>query len=225
MLKYPSMRSLDKTLDVLDILMERGSAGVTEISRELGLNKNNVFRILVTLEEHKLVEKEEETEKYRLSTGSVALGYGFIQKHPLTKLSIPVLKSLRFKLGETVNLAMLGEKQQYVIYVASEETIKPVKIKSRLGRRFRINSKLSSARAIKRALMGEPGFVFATEKDEKVGISGGACTIRDYRGRPIGAVEVLAPLYRMPVEMVEKEIKPLLEDSALDISLKLGYWD
>ncbi len=219
------MRSLEKTLDVLDLLMEKGTAGVTEISRELGLNKNNVFRILVTLEEHGLVEKEEETDKYKLSVGSVALGYGFIQKHPLTKLSIPVLKSLRFRLGETVNLAMLEEKQQYVIYVASEETIKPVKIKSRLGRRFSINSKVSSAKAIKKGLMGEPGFVFALEVDEKVGTAGGACVIRDYKGRPIGAVEVLAPSYRLPPDLIEKEIKPLLEDSALDISLKLGYWD
>ncbi len=219
------MRSLDKTLDVLDFLMEKGTAGVTEISRELNLNKNNVFRILVTLEEHRLVEKEEETEKYKLSTGSIVLGYGFIHKHPLTKLSIPVLKTLRFRLGESVNLAMLEEKQQYVIYVASEETIKPVKVKSRLGKRYSINSYVSSAKAIRKALKGEAGFVFDYEHNEKTGISGGACVIRDYRGRPIGSVEVIAPSYRLPFSLIQKEIKPLLEDSALDISLKLGYWD
>ena len=219
------MRSLQKTLDVLDLLMEKGAAGVTEISNELNLNKNNVFRILVTLEEHRLVEKEEETEKYKLSTACVILGYGFIHKHPLTKLSIPVLKSLRFKLGESVNLAMLDEKQQFIIYVASEETIKPVKVKPRVGRRFGINSQVSSAKAIKKALRGEAGFVFDYEHDDKKGISGGACVIRDYRGRPIGAVEVLAPIYRIPLSKIEKDVKPLLEDAALDISLKLGYWD
>ena len=219
------MRSLQKTLDVLDLLMEKGTAGVTEISNELDLNKNNVFRILVTLEEHRLVEKEEETEKYKLSTACVILGYGFIHKHPLTKLSIPVLKSLRFKLGESVNLAMLDEKQQFIIYVASEETIKPVKVKPRVGRRFGINSQVSSAKAIKKALRGESGFVFDYEHDDKKGISGGACVIRDYRGRPIGAVEVLAPIYRIPLSKIEEDVKPLLEDAALDISLKLGYWD
>ncbi|EDP76640.1 IclR family transcriptional regulator [Hydrogenivirga sp. 128-5-R1-1] len=219
------MRSLQKTLDVLDLLMEKGAAGVTEISNELNLNKNNVFRILVTLEEHRLVEKEEETEKYKLSTACVILGYGFIHKHPLTKLSIPVLKSLRFKLGESVNLAMLDEKQQFIIYVASEETIKPVKVKPRVGRRFGINSQVSSAKAIKKALRGEAGFVFDYEHDDKKGISGGACVIRDYRGRPIGAVEVLAPIYRIPLSKIEEDVKPLLEDAALDISLKLGYWD
>jgi len=219
------MKALQKTLDVLDYMMEKGSAGVTEISNDLNLNKNNVFRILVTLEEHRLVEKEKETDKYKLSTGCVVLGYGFIHKHPLTKLSTPVLKNIRFRLGETVNLAMLDEKQQFVIYVASEETIKPVKVKTRLGKRYGINSSVSSAKAIKRALRGEAGFVFDHEHDEKIGISGGACVIRDYKGRPIGAVEVLAPLYRMPLSYIEKEIKPILEDAALDISLKLGYWD
>ncbi len=219
------MKALQKALDVLDFLMERGMAGVTEISNELNLNKNNVFRILVTLEEHKLVEKEEETEKYRLSTGCVVLGYGFIHKHPLTKLSSPILKNLRFRLGETINLAMLDDKQQFVIYVASEETIKPVKVKPRIGRRYPINSLVSSAKAIKRALRGEIGFVFDYEHDEKEGISGGACVIRDYRGRPIAAVEILAPIYRMPPVKIEQEIKPLLEEAALDISLTLGYWD
>ncbi|RLJ70159.1 IclR family transcriptional regulator [Hydrogenivirga caldilitoris] len=219
------MKALKKTLDVLDFLMNKGTAGVTEISNELNLNKNNVFRILVTLEEHKLVEKEEETEKYKLSTGCVVLGYGFIHKHPLTRLSMPVLKGLRFRLGESVNLAMLDDKQQYIIYVASEETIKPVKVKPREGRRYRINSPVSSAKAIRRALRGEMGFAFDHEYDEKNGIAGGACVIRDYKGRPIGAVEVLAPTYRMPLDVIDREIKPLLEDAALDISLKLGYWD
>ena len=219
------MKAIEKTLDVLDYLMEKGSAGVTEISNKLNFNKNNVFRILITLGEHRLVEKEEETDKYRLSTGCVILGYGFIHKHPLTKLSIPVLKSLRFRLGESINLAMLDEKQQFVIYVASEETIKPVKVKTRLGRRYSINSIVCSAKAIKRALKGETGFVFDYELNEEVGISGGACVIRDYRGRPIGAVEIIAPLYRMSLAKIEKDVKPLLEDAALDISLKLGYWD
>jgi len=219
------MRALEKTLEVLDYLMERGSAGVTEISNELSLNKNNVFRILMTLEDHRLVEKEEETEKYRLSVACLMLGYSFAQKNPFMKLSIPVLKGLRFKLGESVNLTMLDDKQQFVIYVASEDTIKPVKVKSRLGRRYSINSSVCSAKAIKRALRGEGGFVFDYELDETVGVSGGACVIRDYKGRPIGTVEVIAPLYRMPTAKVEEEVKPLLEDAALEISLKLGYWD
>ncbi len=219
------MKSLEKALDVLEYLMKKGTAGVSEISKELNMNKNNVFRILVTLEEHNLVEKEEETEKYKLSTGSIVLGYGFIHKHPLTKLSIPVLKTLKFKLGESVNLAMLDEKQQYIIYVASEETIKPVKVKPRLGERYSINSGVASAKAIRKSLKGEPGFVFDYEFDEEKGISGGACVIRDYKGRPIGAVEVLAPSYRLTVKEINTKIKPLLEDAALTISLKLGYWD
>lgn len=219
------MKALRKALDVLEFLMDRGSAGVTEISKELNLNKNNVFRILATLEKHRLVEKEEETEKYRLSVGSLILGYGFINKYPLTKLSAPVLKTLRFKLGETVNLAMLDEKQQFIIYVATEETVRPVKVKTRLGRRYAINSSVSSAKAIKKALKGEMGFVFDFELDREKGISGGACVIRDYKGRPIGAVEVVAPLYRLSLERVREEVRPLLEDAALDISLKLGYWD
>ncbi len=215
------MKALDKALDVLEYLMKKGVAGVTEISNELNLNKNNVFRILATFEEHRLIEKE--TDKYKLSVGCVVLGYGFLHKHPLTRLSVPVLKTLKFKFGETVNLAILDEKKRYVIYVASEETIKPVKVKSRLGRRYSINSSVSSSKAIKKALKGEDGLVFDYEYDEKSGISGGACVIRDYKGRPVGAVELIAPLYRLPLKAIEEKVRPLLEDGALDISLKLGF--
>ena len=217
------MKALYKALDVLDLLMDKGVAGVTEISKDLNLNKNNVFRILVTLEEHGLVEKDEDTEKYKLSTGCIDLGYGFTRESPLISTALPSIKTLKFKLGESINLAMLDRRGEFIVYVASEETIKPVKVKSREGRRFGLDSSTSSAKALRRSLKGEEGIVFASEYDEDHAISGGACVIRDHRGDPVGSVEVLAPMYRMPMEKIETEVKPLLEETALDISRGLGY--
>ncbi len=219
------MRSIEKALDVVEFLIERGESGVTEISTSLNLNKNNVFRILITLEKHKIVEKDEATERYRLSTGAVVLGYGFIQKHPLVKLSSPLLKTLRIELNETVNLAMLDDTRDYITYVAEEETLKSVRVKSRLGKRFSINENISSARALKKAVVGESGFVFDYEYNQDTGVAGASCVIRDYKGMPMGAVEVIAPLYRFPLEFIKGELRKILENYALDISLKLGYWD
>ena len=217
------MKALDKALDVLDLLMDKGTAGVTEISKDLNLNKNNVFRILVTLEEHGLVEKDEDTDKYKLSKGCVVLGHEFFKQNLLMRVALPSLKTLKFKLGESINLAMVDDKREFIVYVASEETIKPVKVKPREGRRFGLGSHTSSAKALSNALKGEEGLVFADEYDEENAISGGACVIRDHSDKPVGAVEVIAPIYRMPLEKVNKEVRPLLEETALDISRGLGY--
>ena len=219
------MRSIEKALSVIEFMMEKGQCGVTEISTSLNLNKNNVFRILITLEKHKIVEKDELTDRYHLSTGAVVLGYGFIQKHPLVKLSSPLLKTLRIEINETVNLCMLDDTQDYITYVAQEETLKSVRVKSRLGKRFSIKENLSSAKALKRALEGEGGFVYDYEYDTETGVAGASCVIRDYKGRPLGAVEVIAPLYRLSLESIKGDLKKTLENYALDISLKLGYWD
>lgn len=219
------MKTLEKAFQVLEYIMEKGEAGVTEISQVLNLSKNNVFRALVTFEEHGIVEKDEETEKYRLAVNAVRLGYGYVVKNPFIKISEPVLKNLRFQLNETVNLAVIDDKHEFVIYVAEEETIKPVKVKSRLGKRFSINDSTAAVKALRRAVNGESGFVFDYEYDRERELSGAACIVRDYMGRPIGAIEILAPIYRLPLEKIDKEIKPVLKDVALELSLKLGYWD
>ena len=219
------MKTLEKAFQVLEYIMEKGEAGVTEISQHLNLSKNNVFRALITFEEHGLVEKDEETEKYKLAVNALRLGYGFIQKNPFIKLSEPVLKNLKFQFGETVNLAVLDDMKKYIVYVAQEETIKPVKVKPRLGKRFGLDSYTASAKALKRAVQGEKGFVFDYEYDRERELSGASCVVRDYLGEPIGAIEIVAPIYRLSLEKIEKELKPVLKEVALELSLKLGYWD
>ncbi len=217
------MKTLHKAFQVLEYLMEKGEAGVTEISQALNLSKNNVFRALITFEERGLVEKDEETEKYKLSVNAVRLGYGYVQKNPFIKLSEDTLKDLRFELGETVNLAVLDDNREYIVYVAQQESIRPVKVKMRLGKRFSLDSHTASARALRRAVEGEEGLVLDYEYAEEREISGVACVIRDFKKRPVGAVEVLAPVYRLPPEKLKGEVGEILYRHALELSLKLGY--
>jgi len=219
------MKTLRKAFLVLEYLMEKGEAGVTEISQALNLSKNNVFRALITFEEHGLVEKDEETDKYKLSVNAVRLGYGYVQKNSFIKLSEAELKNLRFKLKETVNLAVLDDQGKYIVYVAHEESVRPVKVKPRIGKRYDLGSETASAKVLKRALLGEEGFITDYELSEEKELSGVACVVRDYMRRAIGAVEVLAPVYRLPPDKIKEEVEPLLKEAALNVSLKLGYLD
>jgi len=47
---------------------------VTELSKRLKLHKNNVFRLLATLEARGYIEQNKATENYRLSVGCLRLG-------------------------------------------------------------------------------------------------------------------------------------------------------
>ncbi|NPB07165.1 MAG: IclR family transcriptional regulator [Aquificae bacterium] len=216
------MKTLEKAFRVLEYLMEKGGAGVTEISQALNLSKNNVFRALATFEEHGLVEKDEETDKYKLAVNAAKLGYGFMRHSRLIRLALPELKSLRFAVKETVNLALLDERRRSVVYVAHEESVRPVKVEPRAGKRFALEAETASARALKKALVeGGPAVEYELSADGE--LSGVACAVVSGSGRPEGALEVLAPSYRLPPDKIKKEVEPLLRRVALTLSKELGY--
>jgi predicted ArsR family transcriptional regulator len=60
------IQSLDRGLEILCILAESKSRGVTELAEDLKVNKSTVFRLLETMEKRDLVQQDEITAKYRL---------------------------------------------------------------------------------------------------------------------------------------------------------------
>ena len=61
------IQSVTNALDLLEEFRgEDTELGVTELSKRLGLHKNNVFRLLATLEEKGYIEQDPGSERYRL---------------------------------------------------------------------------------------------------------------------------------------------------------------
>ena len=61
------IQSVSRALDILEAFTaSEGELGVTELSRRLKLHKNNVFRLLATLETRGYVEQDRESGNYRL---------------------------------------------------------------------------------------------------------------------------------------------------------------
>src|SRR3954451_5866162 len=54
------------------------SVTLTEVSRDLGLNKVSALRILLTLEQHGFVEKNVQDKKYQIGRNAFYVGSGFI---------------------------------------------------------------------------------------------------------------------------------------------------
>jgi predicted transcriptional regulator len=67
------VQSVDRAITVMELLSRRGWSGVTEVAKELEINKSTAYRLLTTLRDRGLVEQDAATEKYRLGFGLVAL--------------------------------------------------------------------------------------------------------------------------------------------------------
>src|SRR6478609_9999397 len=67
------LQSVDRALQVLELLAAWGAGGVSELANEIGVHKSTAFRLLGALEARDLVEQTSERGKYRLGFGLVRL--------------------------------------------------------------------------------------------------------------------------------------------------------
>ena len=81
------IQSVSHALDVLEQFTgEADELGITELSKRLKLHKNNVFRLLATLEARGYIEQNKATENYRLSIRCLRLGQRFITQVHLSTI-------------------------------------------------------------------------------------------------------------------------------------------
>lgn len=127
-----TIQSVSHALDILESFTRtEDELGVTELSKRLGLHKNNVFRLLATLEHRGYIEQNRTTESYRLGAKTLQLGAIFIEQRECRRQARPHLESLMAASGETAVVAVLrGDK---VIYMDSVETGRTVRAVSRIG--------------------------------------------------------------------------------------------
>jgi DNA-binding IclR family transcriptional regulator len=81
--------------------------GVSDLARRLALHKNNVFRLLATLEEAGYIEQCSESDLYRLGVRCFELGQSYVRQRDWLRAVRPVLEELALKSGETAHVAEL----------------------------------------------------------------------------------------------------------------------
>ena len=67
-------QSVTNALRLLGCFVEREERGISELSRELGLSKSAVARLVASLEAGRLLMQNAETGKYRLGAGFLLYG-------------------------------------------------------------------------------------------------------------------------------------------------------
>ncbi len=127
-----TIQSVSHALDILESFTKtEDELGVTELSKRLGLHKNNVFRLLATLEHRGYIEQNKATENYRLGPKTLQIGSIFIEQRECRRQARPILEELMAASGETAVVAVLRANK--VIYMDSVETGKTVRAVSRIG--------------------------------------------------------------------------------------------
>jgi len=247
------IQSVSHALDVLEQFRgEEDELGVTELSKRLKLHKNNVFRILATLQSRNYIEQNKSNENYRLGVKCLELGQTFIQQRGMLKQSRAILSALAERSGETSYISILRANE--VVYIDAVEASSTVRVVSRLGLhmpthataagkaiiafdseeeiRNRFGKELirytdntfRSVEDLMRNLEKVRESGYATDLEEfEVGLRCIAAPVRDYTRKVIGAVSVSGPAHRLSDERIEQSIGAEVVRSGKELSTRLGY--
>ena len=216
-----SVQSVDRALTILGILARLGEAGVTEIAAELRVHKSTAFRLVATLESHGVVQEAR-----------------------------PICRKLAADSGETVNIAVLSDRSAlYLDQVAGQSALQshnwvgqhiPLhatsngkvllsglssdEVDSRLPRLPSYTTDTVTSRARLRRELAEvrdQGYAVAVDELE-VGLTAIAAPIRNAHGDVIASLSVSGPTFRLGEPRV-KELVPVVQDAADEVSRRLGY--
>lgn len=248
------IQSVTNALDLLEEFRgEETELGVTELSKRLGLHKNNVFRLLATLESRGYMEQNKITGNYRLGLKVLELGQVFIKHMGLLKMARPVLDEIVEKCNETSYLAVIRDDR--VVYVDVVEATRPVRVISRVGVGLpvycsavgkaqisfesvdeieRILSDHNLQRYTKHTITSRDEILKHLEQVRQQGYAlddeefdeGIRCVgvpVRDYTRRVIAGLSISGPAYRFTDERLRDELIPLALDAGKKLSARLGY--
>src|ERR1700741_932145 len=100
------LQSVGRAISVLEILAQRGEAGVSEVAADIGVHKSTAFRLLAALEERELGEQTQDRGKYRLGFGILRLASAVPGQLDVTHQARSICERLASQVGETVNIAV-----------------------------------------------------------------------------------------------------------------------
>lgn len=247
------IQSVSHALDVLEQFAgEAEELGVTELSKRLKLHKNNVFRLLATLESRGYIEQNKATENYRLGIRCLQLGQGYVQHMGLLRQARPIMSELSRSARETAYLAVL--RRGFMVPVEVAEADRAVRIIPPLGEPLPLHCTAAGKAYLAFApeddvrVLVPDGLPRHTEKTiterpallqqlKSVGSSGYAVDmgeyledvrsvaspVRDYARSVVGVLAIAGPASRLSVERIDKEIAPAVVRAAQELSGRLGF--
>lgn len=124
--------SVDKALRAMQRLGDAGAGGLglTELARDLGLNKASLHRTLLALRHRGFVEQDENSN-YRLGPAFLAVADSFMRDESLRSLLHDALAQFSTLINETCHMGVLTGEQ--IVYIEKVESQRATRIWSEIG--------------------------------------------------------------------------------------------
>lgn len=224
--------------------------GVTEIAREVGLHKSSVSRILATLEQAGYVERDEDSGRFRLGLGLLALAGPLLADLDVRRVAHSALERLTRRTSETSALMVWNAPDSIVVeqvpsprqvkhtaaigsrYATAESASVQVfvgelprgEVELLLEGRLRDAPRDASAREAYLAQLAQvhtQGYAVNDGRTSSEEV-GVAAPVRDHRGQVVAAVLLSAPRFRVTPQMLSGLTRDV-RDAATEISARLGH--
>ncbi|UFJ42702.1 IclR family transcriptional regulator [Brevibacillus humidisoli] len=251
--KESMVKSVDRALQVVHLVSTKKEGfGVTELARQIDLNKSSVYRILSTLATHGYVEQDQETGRYKLGYKVLELSAKLLDSIDLRAEARPYLKELESLTNEVIHLVVYDQGE--VVYIEKLEGNEMLRMHSQVGKRApmhctsvgkvilahlppaemeRIVEKKGLPRHTERTITQYDTFQhhlqeikqkgYALDLEEnEQGITCIAAPIFGYNGKVTAAISISGPTIRMTDQRLS-ELKEKIMEVGRKISERLGY--
>jgi len=246
------MKSLNKALDIIEMIAQRGSLGIRELSSFVGFPVGTTHRIVATLAKRRFLVQDPASRNYSLSLRFLELGTRVQQQFNLTSIARPYLAKLMQETGESANLAVLDRDDAvYLDHVRSNHMLQ---LFTRLGARVPLYatgvgkmflSRLSEqelkdylartamAARTPRTIVNADKLAkelaqirkagFAVDNEEmEEGVRCVAAMVFDHMKRPVAALSLSGAVTRITPERIEY-FGEMVKQYAIRISESLGF--
>ncbi len=244
---------LDRALAALEILANRdGECSLVDLCTEMKLHKSTVHRLAMVLEQHRLVDKNPDTGRYRLGLRLFEFGSKAIATLDLRGRARPYLDRLQRQFGETVFFCILDDGQVfYMEKVESQQSVRTActvgsrapayctavgkamlaelaepevgEVIRRWGLKAVTANTITKATALRAELRAVRSRGYAIDDEEKeVGLRCVSAAVRGHSGKLFAAMSVSGPAFRMTKERIP-EVGQAVMRAANELSAELGY--
>jgi len=243
------LSSVDRALRLLDELAEHGPLGATDLANRLGTAKATAFRLARTLQARGYVVQNPDAS-YRLGPRCLLLATGVHASLDLRRDLMPVLESLHAATDETVQLTTLdGADVVYVEQLVSPKPVLSVgqpggrspahcvsgglaqlaaapattvdELLSRPLHRY-TDATIATPTALRRELQAVRERGYAINRGAfRPDVGGVGAAVLGAHGRPVAAINICVPLYRLEALGVER-LGELVARAAADAGRLLG---
>ena len=222
-----TVQALDRALGLLELLASSAGLTLSELAEQSTLPVATVFRALVTLQSHRMVEVEDPGQVWHIGAGTFRAGSAFLKRTKITERARAPMEALRDLTGETVSLGI--EAAGEVLFLTQVEasadlraffppgstglmhlcapgkallawypTEKTAEILHAKGMSRATTLSLSSPESLSRDLARTRERGFAIDDQERAeGMRGVAAPIFNAFAEPVAAIAIAGPTFRL----------------------------